>query len=173
LKEYHAKLENLADFDSLTQIPNRRNFDKQFEQFILLHKRNERPLSLVFMDIDDFKSINDELGHEAGDKVLIQTANILKNNVRKTDLIARWGGEEFVVAFIDTDIDEAHLITHKIREALANDQEIKNTINKSVTASFGLTICNEYDTVDSIASRADKAMYKAKDEGKNRVVLMR
>lgn len=173
LRQYHARLENLADFDSLTQIPNRRNFDKQFEQFLLLRKRNERPLSLIFMDIDDFKSINDEFGHEAGDKVLIQTANILKESIRKTDIIARWGGEEFVIAFIDTDIDEAHLIAHKIKEALMNDQEIKKSINKNITASFGLTVCNEYDTVDSAISRADKAMYRAKEEGKNRVILMR
>jgi diguanylate cyclase (GGDEF)-like protein len=173
LRQYHKKLENLADFDSLTQIPNRRNFDKHFEQFILLHKRNQNPLSLIFMDIDDFKSINDELGHEAGDKVLIRTANILKEHVRETDLIARWGGEEFVIAFIDTDIEEAHLLVRKIKEDISNDQELQEILNKSITASFGLTICNDFDTVDSIISRADKAMYKAKEEGKDRIVLMR
>ncbi|WP_373001520.1 diguanylate cyclase [Sulfurimonas sp.] len=173
LRKYHQKLERLADFDSLTQIPNRRNFDKQFEQFLALHKRDERPICLVFMDIDDFKTINDELGHQIGDDVLIQVAKILSKSIRKTDLISRWGGEEFVVAFIDTHINDAHTITQKIREAIEKDERLKKTIGYNLTASFGLTSCNEYDNIDTAISRADKAMYEAKQHGKNRVVLAR
>ncbi|WP_415396938.1 diguanylate cyclase [Sulfurimonas sp. CS5] len=173
LRNYHQKLERLADFDSLTQIPNRHNFDKQFKQFLALQKRDERPICLVFIDIDDFKTINDELGHQIGDDVLVQTAKILNNGIRKTDLIARWGGEEFVIAFIDTHINDAHSITQKIRESIEKDAILKKAIGYSLTASFGLTSCNKYDTIDTVISRADKAMYEAKQHGKNRVVLAR
>ncbi|EDZ63849.1 diguanylate cyclase (GGDEF domain) [Sulfurimonas gotlandica GD1] len=173
LRNYHRKLEILADFDSLTEIPNRRNFNTKFEQFLSLHKRDERPICLVFMDIDDFKSINDELGHNIGDEVLIQVAKILKNRVRKTDLLSRWGGEEFTIAFIDTNINDAHTITQKIREAIEKNETLKKTVGYNLTASFGLTACNEYDTIDTVISRADKAMYEAKQHGKNRVVLAR
>ena len=173
LKKYHKKLERLADFDSLTQIPNRRNFDKQFSRFLDLHKRDERPICLVFIDIDDFKTINDELGHQIGDEVLIQTAKILSKSIRKTDLISRWGGEEFVIAFLDTHINDAHTITQKIREAIEKNEDLKNSVGYNITASFGLTACNEYDTIDTVILRADKAMYEAKQHGKNRVVLAR
>jgi diguanylate cyclase (GGDEF)-like protein len=173
LRTYHKKLERLADFDSLTQLPNRRNFDKQFEQFLALHKRDERPICLVFIDIDDFKNINDELGHQLGDDVLIQIAKILSRSIRKTDLIARWGGEEFVIAFIDTHINDAHTITQKIREAIEKNEGLKKRVGYNITASFGLTACNEYDNIDTAISRVDKAMYEAKQHGKNRVVLAR
>ncbi|MFT5835509.1 MAG: diguanylate cyclase (GGDEF)-like protein [Sulfurimonas sp.] len=173
LKSYHQKLERLADFDSLTDLSNRRHFDKQFEQFLALHKRDERPISLLFMDIDDFKTVNDELGHQIGDEVLIKTANILKKGIRKTDLIARWGGEEFVIAFIDTNINDAHTITQKIKEIIEKDEGIKKSLGYNITASFGLTYCTNYDTIDTIISRADKAMYEAKEHGKNRIVLAR
>ncbi|MDA3908487.1 MAG: diguanylate cyclase, partial [Sulfurimonas sp.] len=173
LRKHHKKLERLADFDSLTQMPNRRNFDKQFEQFLDLLKRDERPICLVFIDIDDFKNINDELGHQMGDDVLIQVAKILNKSIRKTDLIARWGGEEFVIAFIDTNINDAHTITQKIREAIEKDEGLKKVLGYNLTASFGLTSCTEHDNIDTAISRADKAMYEAKQHGKNRVVLAR
>jgi len=173
LKSYHKRLERLADFDELTNIPNRRKFNEEFERFILLFKRDAKPISLLFLDIDNFKSINDKLGHQAGDEVLIKIAKILRKNIRKTDLLARWGGEEFVIAFIDTNINDAFKISQKIREAIENDEDLKEITSNSVTASFGLTTCNDSDSSDSIISRADDAMYEAKENGKNRVVLSR
>ncbi len=173
LKSYHKKLEKLADFDELTNIPNRRKFNEEFERLFSLYQRDGRPISLLFLDIDNFKSINDNKGHHAGDEVLRKTSKILRKNIRKTDLLARWGGEEFIIAFIDTKINDAYNISQKIREAIAEDQELKNITSYSVTASFGLTTCNHSDTVDSVISRADNAMYEAKENGKNRVVLSR
>ncbi|NOR57324.1 MAG: diguanylate cyclase, partial [Sulfurimonas sp.] len=111
--------------------------------------------------------------HQIGDEVLIQTAKILRRSIRKTDLISRWGGEEFVIAFIDTHINDAHTITQKIREAIEKSESLEKTIGYNITASFGLTACNEYDDIDTVISRADKAMYEAKQHGKNRVVLAR
>lgn len=171
LKNYHKKLEKLADFDELTNIPNRRKFNEDFERLFSLHQRDGRPISLLFLDIDNFKSINDNIGHHAGDEVLRKTSKILRKNTRKTDLLARWGGEEFIIALINTNINDAFDISQKIREAIAQDQELKNITSYSVTASFGLTACSNTDSVDSIISRADDAMYQAKQSGKNRVVL--
>lgn len=173
LKSYHKKLEKLADFDELTNIPNRRKFNEEFERLFSLHQRDGRPISLLFLDVDNFKSINDNIGHQAGDEVLRITSKILRKNIRKTDLLARWGGEEFIIAFIDTNINVAFDISQKIREAIAQDQELKNITSYSVTASFGLTACSNTDSVDSVISRADDAMYQAKQSGKNRVVLSR
>lgn len=171
LKNYHKKLEKLADFDELTNIPNRRKFNEDFERLFSLHQRDGRPISLLFLDIDNFKSINDNIGHHAGDEVLRKTSKILRKNTRKTDLLARWGGEEFIIALINTNINDAFDISQKIREAIAQDQELKNITSYSVTASFGLTACSNTDSIDSIISRADDAMYQAKQSGKNRVVL--
>jgi diguanylate cyclase (GGDEF)-like protein len=171
LRNYHAKLEKLANFDALTQLPNRRNFSKRFNQFLDLHKRDKRPISLMFMDIDNFKYINDELGHQVGDEVLTKVAWLLKQNIRKTDLIARWGGEEFIVAFIDTDIIDAFSITQKISKAIKEDKDLQKLIGQNLTASFGLTSCSDYDTIQTIVSRADKAMYEAKENGKDKIVV--
>lgn len=173
LRTYHKRLEKLADFDELTNIANRRKFNEDFDRFFALHQRDERPLSLLFLDIDNFKSINDKLGHHTGDEVLLRCAEILRQNVRKTDLLARWGGEEFIIAFIDTKINDAYNISQKIREAIEKDSSLKDITSYSVTASFGLTACSEEDSVDSIISRADNAMYEAKANGKNRVVISR
>lgn len=173
LRKYHYKLERLADFDSLTQIPNRRNFNQQFKKLLALYKKDERPICLLFMDIDNFKTINDELGHQIGDDVLIQTAQILNKSIRKTDLLSRWGGEEFVIAFVNTHINDAHTITQKIKESIEKNEALKETVGYNITASFGLTACNTNDTIDSSILRADKAMYEAKQHGKNRVVIAR
>ncbi|MCK9492259.1 MAG: sensor domain-containing diguanylate cyclase [Sulfurimonas sp.] len=173
LRSYHKRLEKLADYDALTNIPNRRKFNEEFERFLSLHQRDARPISLLFLDIDNFKSINDKQGHQAGDKILVKTAEILRKNIRKTDLLARWGGEEFIIAFIDTNINDALNISQKIREAIEKDSKLKEISSYGVTASFGLTACNDTDSVDSIISRADNAMYEAKENGKNRVVLSR
>jgi len=173
LKSYHKRLEKLADFDELTNIPNRRKFNKEFEIFFSLYKRDAKPISLLFLDIDNFKSINDKLGHQVGDEVLVRTAEILRKNIRKTDLLARWGGEEFIIAFINTNINDALNISQKIREAIEKDSDLKEITSYSVTASFGLTACSEADSVDSVISRVDNAMYEAKENGKNRVVLSR
>jgi len=166
-----AKLEKLANFDALTQLPNRRNFSKHFNQFLDLHKRDKRPISLMFMDIDNFKYINDELGHQVGDEVLTKVAWLLKQNIRKTDLIARWGGEEFIVAFIDTDIIDAFSITQKMSKAMKEDKDLQKLIGQNLTASFGLTSCSDYDTIQTIVSRADKAMYEAKENGKDKIIV--
>ncbi len=172
INKYHKKLERLADYDILTKIPNRRNFKDKFEHFLLLSKRNKQALSLLFLDLDDFKKINDSFGHKIGDDVLKEFSLILKQNIRQTDIYARWGGEEFIVAFIDTSADEAAHISNKIREAIQDSIIIKKLLHQSCTISCGITQCNNDDTIDSAVTRADKAMYDAKASGKNRVCVL-
>ena len=171
IRKYHRKLEYLAANDTLTGLPNRRSFNKKFEHFFLLHKRNSNPMALLFLDLDDFKNINDTLGHQIGDEVLKRIADIIKQNIRKTDLVARWGGEEFIISLIDSDVKKAKVIAEKLREQIETDIFLHQITNQTVTASFGLTNVKSDDTIDTILNRVDTALYKAKGSGKNKIIL--
>ncbi|QKF82638.1 sensor domain-containing diguanylate cyclase [Halarcobacter ebronensis] len=172
IKNYSRKLEYLSQYDTLTKIPNRRDFEEKLNNHIFLQKRRANEIGLIFFDVDNFKLINDRLGHQTGDLVLRRVANILKNSVRKSDLIARWGGEEFIIALIDSSVDDCMKLAEKIRAELEHDYELKDICSYSVTASFGLTMVTEEDTKDRVLSRVDEAMYKSKDEGKNKITFL-
>ncbi|QDF29583.1 sensor domain-containing diguanylate cyclase [Halarcobacter anaerophilus] len=172
IKNYSKKLEYLSSYDTLTNIPNRRTFEEKFNSHLLLKRRRDSDLGVIFFDVDDFKSINDKLGHQKGDMVLRRIASILKKSVRKTDLIARWGGEEFIVALIDSSLDDTLVVCEKIRSSLEEDLKLKNICNYCITASFGLTMVSQEDTIEKVVQRADEAMYEAKKEGKNRTKIL-
>lgn len=172
IRKYHRELEYLASNDTLTNLLNRRSFDKKFQQFFLLQKRHFTPISLLFFDLDNFKHINDTLGHQCGDKVLKRIAEILKQNVRQTDLIARWGGEEFIVAFIDCEQEKSSAISEKLRRQIEEDEFLHQITAQSVTASFGLINVGPDDSIDTLMRRVDEALYKAKSSGKNKIVLL-
>ncbi len=169
IKNYNKKLEYLAGNDLLTNMNNRRVFEDKFQNQILLHQRSKQALSLVFIDIDNFKMVNDKHGHALGDKVLIRIATILKENIRQTDLLSRWGGEEFVIAYINSSLKDSQVVTEKIRASIDSDYILKDLNKSVVTSSFGLTQLREDDTIDTIISRADSAMYKAKASGRNKI----
>jgi len=172
ISQHNKKLEKLINYDSLTQIPNRRNFKEKFEYLLLLKKRNNQPLSLLFIDLDNFKKINDNFGHKTGDDILKEFSSLLKHNIRKADIYARWGGEEFVIAFVDTPTEGAVKISNKLREIIQKDEKIKDLISTSLTISCGATQCLEDDTINTIIQRADQAMYNAKKSGKNKVCVL-
>jgi diguanylate cyclase (GGDEF)-like protein len=172
IKNFHKKLEELASIDSLTSLSNRRSFSQKLENIMKLSIRNKQELSLLFIDIDDFKNINDTLGHKSGDLVLQQLAHILESNIRQTDLCARLGGEEFVVAFIASSAENAFIIADALREKVSQDHTLLSLLSHPLTISAGLTEMKEDDTMDTLVSRADSAMYKAKESGKNRVYLL-
>lgn len=172
IKNYSKKLEHLSKHDTLTDIFNRYAFEERFVNQILLQKRRKNDISVIFFDIDNFKNINDTLGHQKGDIVLKRIAKILSHNIRQTDLFARWGGEEFVVALFDSSLEDTKDICEKLRYAIENDLELLSICSYNVTASFGITMVKDKDTKDSVIIRADEAMYESKKNGKNRITVI-
>jgi len=169
IRGYNEKLEFMARNDALTGLMNRHAFDDSFNDFLLLSQRNDDPLSLIFFDIDNFKTINDTLGHQAGDNVLIRISELLKTRLRRTDIIGRWGGEEFIIGLINTDSKNAEAIAETLRKAFEEDSRLIHLAPFPVTASFGIATVHTGDTIETILTRADSAMYRAKELGKNRI----
>lgn len=169
IKSYNKKLENLASYDTLTGLPNRRNFNEYFEKSLKLFKRDKSPRSIIFFDLDNFKMVNDTYGHLVGDNVLKRIAVILNLQIRDCDSISRWGGEEFLILLNDSNLEQTFQVAEKLRLSFENDLELKGMVKESVTASFGVTTFKEDDTIDKVISRADHGLYAAKNSGKNRV----
>jgi len=155
--------------DPLTELPNRQAYDEQVEKEFSRWKRHDRSLSMVIVDIDFFKKINDTLGHLRGDKVLKLVAREIQMNIRSEDFVARYGGEEFVVLMPDTDENAACLAIEKVRAAIECCPFNFAGERVSITASFGVSAMRADDTVISCFDRVDKALYKAKDNGRNRI----
>ena len=165
--------ERAAMFDGLTGIHNRRWLDETLHRMVRRHKKNGGQLSLSLIDIDHFKSFNDRYGHAAGDHVLTIVANTLAANLRPTDLVARFGGEEFVIIFPDTTIESAHTAADRVREAVA-EQDLTmpdGTELPRVTISMGVSQHSIGQSVPDFLKVADLAMYRAKQGGRNRVVV--
>ncbi len=160
-----GELEVMAQCDPLTGLWNRRAFEVIAETQQQIARREERPLSLLIVDIDRFKRINDEHGHQRGDEVLKAIAELLTSQFRKVDAVCRIGGEEFVVVLNDADQDRALALAEKLRQRL----EEATLSDLPVTASFGVATHRDGDNVRSMLSRADQALYRAKEAGRNRV----
>lgn len=168
LKRALLKIKELEGKDSLTGILNRRAFMRVFVKEIKRAKRYKIPLSLAILDLDNFKLINDNYGHKAGDMVLKRVCRMVKKNIREQDVFARLGGEEFVILFPHTNLDEAYLVSERLRLKIA---ELKfKGLSHRITASFGITSLKEDDNPETILKRADEALYEAKRSGKNRCV---
>ncbi|WP_375724440.1 ABC transporter substrate-binding protein [Arcobacter sp. KX21116] len=165
LHDIHEKLKKEAYHDELTNIFNRKAFNERIEEKFDLYYRYKNEFCIAMYDIDDFKHINDTYGHDVGDKVLIDMTNYIKKHIRKTDLIFRVGGEEFIVLLPKTPILEAFDVIEKIRIEVSKLNLIKD---KKVTISIGITQVKENDNPTFIYERIDKLMYVSKHEGKNR-----
>lgn len=161
---------NAALYDSLTKLRNRSSLNSALKREIKLSNRQQQPLSLLVVDIDNFKSINDQYGHLAGDKVLIKTSSIIKQTIRETDLPFRVGGEEFLVILNNTNPIGAQKLAERLREETATCLLKKNGQVIRFTVSVGLSFYQHKETISSFISRADQAMYKAKQLGKNKVI---
>lgn len=171
LKELEAKqieLQRMATHDALTGIYNRLAFEEFFEKRISEAKRHSNSLWLTYFDIDNFKTVNDTYGHEAGDRVLKETTELISQQIRNEDYFARIGGEEFALITVQNSDEDAYLFVEKIREKMAT-HEINGIGN--VTGSFGVTRLKASDTHDTFLKRADLAMYAAKTGGKNKIVI--
>ncbi|WP_341786974.1 PleD family two-component system response regulator [Rickettsia endosymbiont of Cantharis rufa] len=165
---------NLAAKDGLTGLFNRRYFDIHLKQMIEKANRESIKLYLLMCDIDNFKHVNDTYGHQAGDKVLTIVSRILKNTLRVTDLIARFGGEEFTMLLTDIDISKAIETAERVRVKIEYmDFPIEDQIEHlKKTISIGVAEYKKEESMESFIERADKAMYEAKTTGKNKVVKL-
>ncbi|WP_051654139.1 diguanylate cyclase [Persephonella sp. KM09-Lau-8] len=163
------RFKTLSETDPLTGIYNKGKFNRILEEELKKVKRYGRPLGLIIFDIDHFKKINDTYGHQVGDYVLKTIAKIVKENIRDTDVFARWGGEEFVIIAPETDISGTRILAEKLRKKI---EEYNFDKVGKVTSSFGVTEATPEDTPDSIVKRADQALYLAKEKGRNRVEVI-
>jgi diguanylate cyclase (GGDEF)-like protein len=167
-----ADVAQQAEIDPLTQVANRRGFERVLATELTRGARYGHPCSLVLADLDDFKRVNDEHGHDAGDAVLVSFAARLRDSVRASDIVARLGGEEFALILPELDLDGAILVAERVREALANDRIVVGESDQlHVTASFGVAESSADDEHDwtQLMRHADQALYAAKRAGKNRV----
>lgn len=166
-------LNELATKDPLTGLNNRRIFIEIAQELLVYAQRNNKPMSLVILDIDYFKSINDTHGHTAGDYVLKQVAAILEKRTRASDLLARYGGEEFVIALPDSNAADALSLMEQLRMAIES-KVIETTTGNTVTctASFGIAESTDnLNSLESLTHNADIALYQAKVSGRNKVVV--
>ena len=166
LRALNKELERLSVTDRLTGLYNRMKLDEKFEAEIKLSLRYAKPFSVIMIDIDHFKEINDSFGHQTGDKVLAEFAHLLKANTRATDMVGRWGGEEFMVICTQTDKGGVLKLAENLRAIFQNH---KFSVAQHRTASFGVTTYQEGDTINNLVSRADDALYDAKGKGRNRI----
>lgn len=174
LKEKTAELERLATTDFLTGLTNRRLFKQVTSSQIDKNKRDDGMLSLAMIDVDHFKSVNDQYGHDVGDLVLVKLAEVLKKHFRSYDCVARLGGEEFAILMPDTSLNKAHMAVERLRQKIEKIEietsKSKQTFN--ITVSIGLTFTQKgKKDYDELLSVADQSLYKAKNGGRNQTVV--
>jgi len=163
-KDHYYKL---STTDHLTQLANRQKFDEVFKQELMRKKRYETQLSIALLDIDSFKEVNDTLGHDTGDIVLEKLSKYISGQLRETDLLARWGGEEFIILLSETPYENAMTKVNTICSKIA---KFNFKVVDKLTCSFGLTTVSDKDDSISVFKRVDNALYEAKNTGKNKVV---
>jgi len=153
--------------DMLTKLYNRQSFETLLKKEISRSTRYHYPLCIALLDIDDFKKINDTYGHKTGDAVLIRIAQLLEDNIRESDIAARWGGEELIIIFPETVLEDCTHKAEHVREAIANEPFPFG----QVTCSFGVASYKSDETPDRLFVRCDDALYQAKNNGKNNICI--
>ncbi|MBU1216736.1 EAL domain-containing protein [bacterium] len=166
-KKAEARIENLAHFDQLTGLPNRIMLNDRITYLLNMAQRNNEPLSVMFLDLDHFKNINDTLGHTAGDQLLIAVAKRIKMAIRDEDTVSRLGGDEFILLFPDTDANTAMHIATKLIEAVSKPSIIENH-ELTITPSIGIAVYpNDGADFETLLKNADTAMYQVKNDSRN------
>ena len=176
LSRAYEKLDMVARKDTLTQLSNRRDFLEKFQYEIHRFERNGKPFCVVLGDIDDFKSVNDNCGHDCGDFVLVNIAKMLKSSVRKHDVVGRWGGEEFILLLPEASLAGGKKAAEGIRKKIKTETFFfkKREISLSITMTFGVSEFNGTTgtNIDECIKKADEALYSGKRKGKNCVVAL-
>ncbi len=171
--EMQRKYQRFASIDALTGLHNRGWLDDAFDREIQRSERDELPLALIMIDVDDFKNYNDDYGHLAGDRVLITVAEAIRSPLRPNDLVARFGGEEFAVLLPETTVKNAKIIAERLRKRVskADTGTLENKQLPAVTISLGIAGRQPGYSLDMMIAAADVAMYHAKRNGKNRIEI--
>lgn len=169
LKDKNRQLEDLATLDMLTGAYNRRKFEYSLSLEIQKKEKYDSPFSIIVLDVDNFKRINDDNGHENGDRILQDVTALIQNTLRATDKLFRWGGDEFIILLPELSLDNARKVADRVRETIELfDFDI---INKEVTVSLGVGTYSSNETPDQFVTRVDNALLKAKFNGKNKVEI--
>lgn len=168
-----AVLQQTARTDYLTQLPNRRAMIQMLDKEAARYERSAHPFSLVLLDIDHFKAVNDSFGHDGGDEILVNIAERMHGWMREKDVLARWGGEEFLILLSDTGVDSAAEQAERLRASIAAQTFTVQQGQTRITASLGVAGYIQQQGVDSCIKDADVALYRAKSGGRNRVVVYR
>lgn len=164
LKRSNRRLTTLATTDPLTGAFNRRHFENRVDAEVARAQRDGKPLSLMIFDIDHFKKVNDRFGHRVGDEVLVELTQLAQEHARDNDVLARWGGEEFIMLLPDCDALEAHQAAEKLRQTISNHHF---DVVGQLTCSFGVAQALPGEPLQTWVNRADAALYGAKDTGRN------
>jgi diguanylate cyclase (GGDEF)-like protein len=167
LKEKIREIERISITDPLTQIYNRIHLNKQFAEELDRYHRYKHSFALIMLDIDHFKNVNDTYGHIVGDHTLIALTRLVNRMIRSVDVFARWGGEEFILIIVESNLEAATDLAERIRLKV---QEYEFESVGQVTCSFGVTCVQEYDDLRTMSLRVDKALYEAKNTGRNKVI---
>jgi diguanylate cyclase (GGDEF)-like protein len=155
-------LVELANIDKLTRIPNRHATQTFFEKEISRLQRTKSEFSILLIDLDNFKRVNDEHGHDVGDFVLVKAAQVFHSVIRKQDIVGRWGGEEFLIILPDTSTENAEKFAKRLREEISATEFKDSNASVEVTISIGIASSNSLESMDVILKKADNALYKAK-----------
>jgi len=165
-----TKLESVAKTDPLTNLLNRRGMEEKLTIEKARFERSNKTFSIILSDIDFFKKINDNHGHDAGDYILIETAKILEYSSRKQDEVCRWGGEEFLIVLPDTSMKGAVILAEKIRSAIEQNPFQFDGHTIPLTMSFGVQVFLKDLTINDCIKKADGFLYVAKEKGRNQVI---
>jgi diguanylate cyclase (GGDEF)-like protein len=170
LKNAREGLEQLSDTDELTGLNNRRAFNKMLEAETRKATRYDRPFSVLMLDADDLKTVNDEFGHAVGDKLIVTIAGVINESLRKADILARYGGDEFVAILTETPLERAAEVAERIRASVENTSFSADGKRVASTISVGISCYSkEAEDEEEIMARADRKLYESKDKGKNTV----
>lgn len=169
---YQKQLIQLASEDALTGLCNRRKFNESFDASFKNYQKGVKSLVLILIDIDNFKQVNDTFGHLVGDQTLMRVAHLLKTQLRVTDTIARWGGEEFSILLTDISKEDAIKIAQKLQRCVKEDKKLIELLQYPLTISLGLGELSSLESQDGLAYKVDQALYKAKEEGKDKLIVI-
>lgn len=173
LREINSKLNYISSHDPLTELLNRRSFSNQVSEKMRIIGESKKIATLILIDVDHFKHVNDKFGHPVGDIVLKEVSNIIIKHIKTTDLATRWGGEEFLIFLFQTSINEAYALAENIRLEIQNKVIEADKFQIQITASFGISLLkdNFSNSFDTSFKAADVALYKAKNQGRNQIVI--